>query len=120
METQIFRGTEGNMSQRTPQQDLEQQLKDPEFARLYHAEQVKDEKRIARARLRAERKAQQKKERLTLTVDEVAEILGISKGLAFEGVGRGEIPAIRVGKRWLIPKIALERWLNNVTCEKTP
>lgn len=41
--------------------------------------------------------------RPTMTVDEVAQLLGISRGLAFQAVRRGELPAIRVGRRILIP-----------------
>lgn len=50
-------------------------------------------------------------ERLTLTVEEAAESLGISRAFAYEAVARGEIPCIRIGRRVLIPKIALEKLL---------
>ncbi len=50
-------------------------------------------------------------ERSTLNVVEAASLLGISKNLAYEAVARGEIPCIRVGKRLLIPRAALERLL---------
>lgn len=46
-------------------------------------------------------------ERATLTVDEVAARLGISRGLAYEGVRTGEIPSIKIGKRVLVPRRAL-------------
>lgn len=52
-------------------------------------------------------------ERLTLTVDEVAEQLGVGRNHAYAGVRSGEIPAIRVGKRWLVPKAALARLLED-------
>lgn len=48
-----------------------------------------------------------------LTVDEVAEILKISRPQAYLGVARGEIPHIKVGKRILIPRAALEKMLEN-------
>lgn len=38
----------------------------------------------------------------TVSVDEAARYLGISRSLAFEAVRRGELKAIRVGRRWLI------------------
>jgi len=38
-----------------------------------------------------------------LTVPEAAEILHISNGLAYEGVRSGEIPALRVGRRFIVP-----------------
>lgn len=43
----------------------------------------------------------------TMTVDEAARVLGISRGLAYEGAHRGEIPVIRVGRRMLVPRGAL-------------
>ena len=39
----------------------------------------------------------------TLTVEETAELLGISRGLAFQAVARGDIPSIRIGRRILVP-----------------
>ncbi len=50
-------------------------------------------------------------ERLTLTVEQAAEALGISRAFAYEAVARGEIPCIRIGRRVLIPKVALDRLL---------
>ena len=52
-------------------------------------------------------------EKLVFTVDEVAELLGICRPTAFKGVRLGIIPSIRVGKRILIPRIALEKMLAN-------
>ena len=49
----------------------------------------------------------------TLTVDDVANILGISRGLAYESARRGDFPVIRLGKRLLIPRVAFERWLSS-------
>ncbi len=48
------------------------------------------------------------KERLTLTVDETARCLGIGRNSAYEAIARGEIPVVKVGKRLLVPKAALE------------
>jgi excisionase family DNA binding protein len=50
--------------------------------------------------------------KLTLTVDETAKILGIGRNSAYEAVARGEIPVIKIGKRLLVPKAALEKLLN--------
>ena len=49
--------------------------------------------------------------KLTFTVEETAKILGIGRNSAYEAVARGEIPVIRVGKRLLVPKAALEKLL---------
>ncbi|MEQ1954413.1 helix-turn-helix domain-containing protein [Mesorhizobium sp. CN2-181] len=50
--------------------------------------------------------------RLTVTVEEAAELLGIGRNAGYEGVRRGEIPSIRIGKRLLVPRAALDRMLN--------
>ena len=47
-------------------------------------------------------------DRLVLTVDEAAYLLNISRGLAYELVARGELPAIRLGRRIVIPRVAME------------
>jgi excisionase family DNA binding protein len=49
--------------------------------------------------------------RWCLSVPEAAELLGISRNNAYELVKRGELPSIKLGKRKLIPKVALEKKL---------
>lgn len=56
-------------------------------------------------------------ERLTLTVDEVAQVLGISRALAYELIARGEIPSLRLGRRVVVPRHSLELLLAQVTPE---
>jgi excisionase family DNA binding protein len=46
--------------------------------------------------------------RATMTVDETAVFLGISRGAAYAGVRSGEIPALRIGNRWLVPVQAVK------------
>jgi excisionase family DNA binding protein len=46
-----------------------------------------------------------------LTVDETARYLRISRALAFEAIHRGDLPAIRVGRRLLVPRVRLMAWL---------
>lgn len=53
-------------------------------------------------------------ERLTVTVEEAARMLGISRNSAFEAARRGDIPTLRIGRRLLVPKAALERLLDPV------
>jgi excisionase family DNA binding protein len=48
---------------------------------------------------------------LTCSVSEAAKILGISRAPAYRAVARGEIPAIRIGGRVLVPRAALEQML---------
>lgn len=54
-------------------------------------------------------------EKLTITVEEAGTLLGISRGLAFEAVRQNRIPHIRIGKRILVPRAALERMLAEAT-----
>lgn len=51
-------------------------------------------------------------ERHTYTVDEVAERLGISRNAAYDAVHRGELPALRIGRRIVVPRAALDRLLS--------
>ena len=50
-------------------------------------------------------------DRLTLTVEEAAHLLGISRGLAYELARSGQLPVVRLGRRLLVPRVALERML---------
>ena len=52
------------------------------------------------------------RDKLTFSVDETAKILGVGRNSAYEAIARGEIPVVKVGKRLLVPKAALERLLN--------
>jgi excisionase family DNA binding protein len=49
--------------------------------------------------------------RRTISVEEAATVLGISRGSAYANVKTGAIPTIRLGKRLLVPKAALEKLL---------
>lgn len=46
-----------------------------------------------------------------LTVAEAAKLLRICENTCYAAVARGELPARRVGRRLLIPRDALERFL---------
>jgi len=59
----------------------------------------------------SERSAMGGADRLTLTVEEAAHLLGISRGLAYELARSGRLPVVRLGRRLLVPKVALERML---------
>jgi excisionase family DNA binding protein len=48
---------------------------------------------------------------LVLSVTEAAGLLGISRGLAYELVARGELPSLRLGRRIVVPRRALESLL---------
>ncbi len=51
-------------------------------------------------------------QRLTYTVAEAARLLGISRNSAFSAARTGALPAIRIGRRLLVPRRALERLLD--------
>lgn len=48
-------------------------------------------------------------EPLTVTVEEAARILGISRGLAYELARRHELPVIRLGRRLVVPTARLRQ-----------
>jgi len=50
-------------------------------------------------------------ERVTFTVEETAKLLGIGRQLAYDRVKTGEIPVIKIGRRLLVPRRALEKLL---------
>jgi len=59
-------------------------------------------------------------ERKVLTVDEVAKALGICRALAYRQVRAGIIPSVKVGDRYLIPRIAFERMLSECQAKAGP
>ena len=50
-------------------------------------------------------------EPMCLAVDDLCEILGVSRPTAYELVHRDGFPTIRVGRRILVPRAGLEKWL---------
>lgn len=52
---------------------------------------------------------------LTITVERAAQLLGISRGLAYDLVRRGEIPAIHLGRRVVVPVSAIDEILRRAT-----
>jgi excisionase family DNA binding protein len=50
-------------------------------------------------------------QRLTVSVEEAGRLLGISRGAAYARAGDGSLPTIRLGKRLLVPKSALDKLL---------
>jgi len=49
--------------------------------------------------------------RSTVSVEEAARILGISRGLAYQMVHQGKMPVLRFGRRMVVPKKVLEQLL---------
>jgi excisionase family DNA binding protein len=57
--------------------------------------------------------------RATLTVEEAAAYLGIGRTLAFELARTGRLPTLRLGRRLLVPRAALERMLDSQLSRST-
>jgi len=54
----------------------------------------------------------EKAERLTMTVEEAAEALGISRATAYTLAKQGRFPVIRISdRRWIVPKRAIDELL---------
>lgn len=51
-------------------------------------------------------------ERIGLTVEEAAEVLGISRAFAYELVAEGTLPCLRLRRRIVVPRAALVRMLD--------
>ncbi len=47
------------------------------------------------------------------SVDELAAYLGISRQGVYAGLRKGKIPHIRLGKRFIIPRAAVDEWLRS-------
>ena len=54
-------------------------------------------------------------DRLAYTVKEAAESVGVGETQMRELLLRGEIPSKKVGRRRLVPRWALEEWLDQTT-----
>ena len=51
-------------------------------------------------------------DKLALSVREAGKLLGIGRGTIYTAVNEGKIPAVKFGKRTLIPTKGLQEWLN--------
>ena len=60
----------------------------------------------------------QQEERLTLDVSEAARLLGLSRASTYEAVRTGQIPSIRIGRRIIIPRVALFKMLEETGKDK--
>jgi excisionase family DNA binding protein len=55
--------------------------------------------------------------RAVYTVREVAELLSLSLGGTYALVRSGDIPALKLGGRWVIPKGRFHDWLNSANVD---
>jgi excisionase family DNA binding protein len=51
-------------------------------------------------------------ERKTYKIEEAGRLMGVGRNQAYEAARRGDIPTIRIGKRLLVPRAALDRLLD--------
>jgi excisionase family DNA binding protein len=52
--------------------------------------------------------------RLTYSVEEACLLLGLSRNTTYEAIRRGELRAIRIGRRLLVPRASIDRILRDV------
>jgi excisionase family DNA binding protein len=57
-------------------------------------------------------------ERLVWSVEEAGRRLGISRAHAYELIARGEIPHLRLGRRLVVPKRAIELLLSRADSDR--
>lgn len=50
-------------------------------------------------------------DRIAYTIDQAAEAVGIHRNTMRDAVSRGELRAVKRGRRWLISREALVRWV---------
>ena len=70
--------------------------------------------RALRQTVRLGRPAPKWDDRDAFSVEEAGEILGISRGSSYAAVNSGDLPVIRIGRRYIVPRAALERLLGAV------
>jgi len=49
----------------------------------------------------------------TLSIEQAARVIGISRGLMYELAREGRVPVLRLGRRLLVPRAALDNYLAN-------
>ena len=54
-------------------------------------------------------------ERQTLKIGEAAKVLGISRNTAYDAAKSGELPTVKIGRRLLVPRAALQHMLDSAT-----
>lgn len=50
-------------------------------------------------------------QKLALSVGDTAAALGVSTGSVYDAIAQKRLPAVRIGRRVLVPKVALDSWL---------
>ena len=50
-------------------------------------------------------------ESLVYTIEEAGKLLNLGRSGAYEAARRGDTPVLRIGRRWLVPRVALDKKL---------
>lgn len=58
-------------------------------------------------------------EKLVYTVKETAKLLNIGMNKAYDLIQQKQIPVVKVGRKFLVPKQALETWLMSTVVGNT-
>jgi excisionase family DNA binding protein len=58
--------------------------------------------------------------RLTLTIEEAGELLGVGRSTAYAAARAGQLPVVRIGRRLLVPRHKLEELLGAVHNASSP
>jgi len=53
----------------------------------------------------------------TISVEDAAARMGVGRNQMYAAVREGKIPSIKIGRRWLIPRLALDRLLSGETAQ---
>jgi excisionase family DNA binding protein len=56
---------------------------------------------------------------LLLRAGEVARLLGLGRSTVFALLAAGELPVVRIGRSVRVPRVALERWIDERTDQAT-
>ncbi len=67
----------------------------------------------------AEERGTRPLEPLLLRPGEVASLLGLGRSTVFALLVAGELPIVRIGRSVRVPRVALERWIDERTCRAT-
>lgn len=67
----------------------------------------------------AEVRETQPMEPLLLRAGEVARLLGLGRSTVFALLAAGELPIVRIGRSVRVPRVALERWIDERTDQAT-
>lgn len=52
--------------------------------------------------------------RIMYSVDELAALIGVSRGVIYKLVKKNEIPYTKIGERILFRRDSIEKWLNEI------